>query len=85
MAEHAAKVPVEKKVTAATVGSFAASALVAVLNAWVGNEQLLGSLPGWLQTILIAFGPTVVTFASGYYAKHTPRPVEDDTVVPKSL
>jgi hypothetical protein len=85
MAQHATKVPVEKKVSMATLGAFGASAVVAVLNAWVGNEQLLGSLPGWLQTIVIAVGPTAVTFVSGYFAKHTPRPVEDDTVAPKSL
>lgn len=73
MGEHSVRPPVEKKVTAATLGTFVCSAIVAVLNALVGNEQLLGSLPGWLQTIVIAFGPTIVTFLSGYLAKHTPR------------
>jgi hypothetical protein len=84
MARHAVRGPIEKKVTAATVGAFASSAAVAVLNAWVGDERLLGALPGWLQTIVIAFGPTVVTFLSGFYAKHTPRPTEDGTVGTKS-
>lgn len=85
MARHALPGPIEKKVSMATLGAFASSAVVAVLNASVGDEQLLGSLSGWLQTIAIALGPTAVTFLGGYFAKHTPRMDEDGTVGPKNL
>lgn len=78
MGEHvkAPTGPIEKKVSMATLGAFASSAVVATLNAWVGDNSLMGSLPGWLQTIAIGLGPTAVTFVSGYYAKHTPRSAE---------
>jgi hypothetical protein len=85
MGQHSARGPIEKKVTTATLGAFASSVVVAVLNAYVGNEQLLGSTPGWLQTLLIAFGPTAVTFLGGYLSPHTPRSSQDGTVGPKSL
>lgn len=85
MADHAARKPVESKVSMATLGAFMSSSLVATLNAWIGDDQLLGSMPGWLQTVAIAFGPTAVTFLSGYFAKHTPRNEEDGTVGTKSL
>jgi hypothetical protein len=85
MGAHSDRSPVEKKVTAATVGTFASSAVVAVLNAWVADATLLGSLPGWLQMLVIALGPTGVTFVSGYLAKHTPRPADESTVRLKSV
>lgn len=85
MAQHAARGPIEKKVSVATLGAFASSAVVAALNAWVANDQLLGSTPGWLQTLIIAFGPTAVTFLGGYLSPHTSRTTVEGTVAPKSL
>jgi hypothetical protein len=76
---HAARGPIEKKVTAATVGTFLSTVVVAVLNASVGNDALLGSLPAWLQPFVIVVGPSLVTFVSGYSAKHTPRSAENTT------
>lgn len=85
MAEHAARGPIEKKVSWATAGSFAVSLVIAILNGTAGNNQLLGSLPGWAQSFLIVVGPSLATFLSGYFAKHTPRPDATGTVGFKSL
>lgn len=85
MAEHAARGPIEKKVSWATAGTILSTIVVAVLNGTVGNEQLLGSLPGWTQSFLIVVGPSLVTFVSGYMSPHTPRPEVTGTVGPTSL
>ena len=68
-----ANAPVEAKVKAATSATFVVSLVVAVLNAVVANDSLLGPLPSWLQPIIIALAPTAVTFLSGWSASHTPR------------
>lgn len=65
---------VERKVKAATIAALAASALVALLNWVVGDNELLGSLPAWLQFVLVTFGPTVATAVAGYKARHTAVP-----------
>ncbi|MGW7001449.1 holin [Streptomyces sp. NPDC054933] len=64
---------VEAKVKAATAGSFVVSLLIMVLNAVVANNGLLKPLPAWLQAIVIALAPTLVTFLAGFQAPHTPR------------
>ncbi|MEU6661272.1 holin [Streptomyces sp. NPDC046821] len=65
--------PVEKKVQAATSVSFVVGILIAVLNDVVADESLLGPLPAWLQSLVLATGPGLLTFAGGWQAKHTPR------------
>lgn len=68
-----ANAPVEKKVKAATTGTFLVSLVIAVLNSVAADSTLLGPLPAWLQAIVIALLPTGLTFLSGWQAKHTPR------------
>jgi hypothetical protein len=65
---------VERKVKAAALGALGASLLLALLNAVVGNSELLGGFPPWLQFLLITCGPTLVTALSGYAARHTSIP-----------
>lgn len=64
---------IEAKVKAATAGSFVVSLLIMVLNAVVANNQLLHPLPAWLQAVVIALAPTLVTFLAGFQAPHTSR------------
>ena len=68
-----ASAPVEKKVTAATAAAFAVGICVAVLNAVVGDSELLGSLPPAWQSIAVVVVPPVVTFLAAWQARHTPR------------
>ena len=68
-----ANAPIETKVKAATSATFVVSLLIAVLNAVVADDSLLQPLPAWLQALLIAVAPAVVTFLSGWQAQHTPR------------
>lgn len=68
---------IELKVIAATAATFVVSLLVAVLNTVENHHELLGSIPGTLQFVILAVIPTTVTFLSGYLAKHTPRVPED--------
>lgn len=65
--------PIEAKVKAATAGSFVVSLLIAVLNAVSTDHGILGSLPQWLQGVVIAVVPTLVTFLAGFQAPHTSR------------
>lgn len=65
--------PVENKVKSATAATFVVSLLIAVLNSVVADDSLLGPLPSWLQPVIIAVAPAVVTFLSGWSAQHTPR------------
>lgn len=65
--------PIEKKVKASTAAGLAVGVLVTILNSAVGNSQLMGSLPAWLQSLVTLFGPPLATFAAGFYAPHTPR------------
>ena len=71
--------PVEKKVQWSTAVSAVVGVLLTVLNGAVGNSQLMGTLPAWLQTLLTLFVPPLATFAAGYLAPHTSRvtPVPD--------
>jgi len=65
--------PVEAKVKAATGASLAVGVAVAILNAVVADAALLGSLPQWLQSVILALAPAALTFLSGWQARHTPR------------
>ncbi len=64
---------VETKVKAATGASLAVGVVIAVLNAVVGNANLLGPLPQWPQSVILALAPAALTFLSGWQARHTPR------------
>lgn len=65
--------PVERKVTVATVASYLGFvALLAVLNA-VADANLISELPDVAEIFLAPVLPTLITFVSGYAAKHTPR------------
>lgn len=75
MRTPAAKAPIEKKVALGTLGAYAGSlALVAVLGAVGSDPLLVSSLPDWAQAILLPLIPAAIAFASGWLAKHTPRP-----------
>lgn len=74
-----ANAPVEAKVRSATAATFIVSLVLAVLNSVVANNSLLGPLPGWLQAIVLALAPALVTFLSGWSAAHTPRSVVSDS------
>jgi hypothetical protein len=65
---------VEAKVKAAALGTLAASLALALLNAVVGDSQLLGSLPPWLQFVLVTCAPTLVTFLTAWKTRHTAVP-----------
>lgn len=71
--------PIEKKVKSSTAMATIVGAVVTILNAAVGNSQLMGSLPSWLQGLLTLVGPPLAVFLAGFYAPHTPRvtPVPD--------
>ena len=64
---------VETKVKAATAASFGAGIVIAVLNAVTADASLLGPLPIWLQSVILAAAPAALTFLSGWQAKHTVR------------
>lgn len=67
--------PVEKKVTAASLGAYAGSAgLLAVLTAIQDQPGLVAGLPDAVEPLVLALVPGLVTFIGGWYARHTPRP-----------
>lgn len=72
MATAASPIHLERKVVVQTVLTLLAMGAVAVLNGLNGSE-LLGSLPAYVQSIVLLVGPTAVTFLGGYIAKHSLR------------
>ncbi|MFJ2848338.1 holin [Streptomyces rubiginosohelvolus] len=70
-----ANAPVEAKVKAASTGAFLAGLAIAMLNAVVADNSLLGPLPAWLQAPLLALVPTALAWLGGYQARHTPRSI----------
>ena len=66
--------PVEKKVTAATIGSYLGfAALLAVLNG-VADANLVTALPDVVEVLVAPMIPAAITLVAGYVARHTPRP-----------
>ncbi len=62
--------PVEAKVKAST-----AAAAVAGLALWLLSRYVFhGGVPPFAQAEIYVVAPAVVTFAAGWFAKHTPRP-----------
>lgn len=63
---------IEVKVQAATGVAAVLAVIVTVLNA-VAESPLLGSLPGWLQGVILLLGPPLAVFYAGWKARHTPQ------------
>ncbi|UQA95590.1 holin [Streptomyces halobius] len=69
-----ANAPVEKKVTAASAAAYLGSTgLLGILAAVQDNARLLEWMPDTLSPFILAIVPTLITFATGWQAKHTPR------------
>jgi hypothetical protein len=62
---------IEAKVKWTSLASLGASLLLALLNAFAADSQLLPDTPAWLQFVLVTFGPTIAVAAAGYKARHT--------------
>ncbi|MEU3683786.1 holin [Streptomyces sp. NPDC030592] len=66
--------PVEKKVTAATAGTYVGStALLAGLEAVQDHAELVSWMPPALAPFVLALVPAAITFVSGWVTKHSPR------------
>lgn len=68
---------IETKVTASTVSAFLLGIVAAILNSVQENPEILGGLPVVLQSLILVLVPTLVVFVGGYYAKHTPRTINE--------
>lgn len=67
--------PVERKVTAATAGSYLGLlAVLTVLQTVNSNLDLIAFLPDVVETLAIPLLPGLITYVAGYVAKHTARP-----------
>lgn len=64
--DTAPPVVVEAKLTVASLITLAASMAFALLNAVQHDSSILGSLPPWLQFVLITVVPPLATFLAGY-------------------
>lgn len=63
---------VEVKVIVSSLITLFAGVVVGILNAVQADSSILGSLPAWLQFVLLAALPPVLAFAAGY-AKESNR------------
>lgn len=73
MSRKRATARVEAKVKAATAATSAVGLVLAVLT-WVQDHpESLPMLPRWAQGVILLVVPPLVTFASGWLARHTPR------------
>jgi hypothetical protein len=69
------KPKVERKVTAATAGSYLGLlAILTVLQTVNADLDLIAFLPDWLESLAIPLLPGLITYVSGYKARHTARP-----------
>lgn len=65
--------PIERKVTAATVGAYLAGlAGLAILNG-IADANLIAGLPDLAEVMLAPLLPAAVAFLAGFIARHTPR------------
>jgi hypothetical protein len=62
---------VETKVTWSAIGALGAGFAGALLNLLVGDSELLGGLPAWLQFVIVLLAPSVAAWLAGY-AKPSP-------------
>ncbi|MCX5601638.1 holin [Streptomyces phaeochromogenes] len=66
--------PVETKVTAATAAAYVTSTgLLAALAVVQNDVRLVGWMPDAVAPFVLAVVPTLMTFAAGWKARHTPR------------
>ncbi|MET7334389.1 hypothetical protein [Nonomuraea sp. NPDC005650] len=73
--ENPERQPVERKVTAATAGSYLGLlALLTVLQTVNASLDLISWLPDAIETLAIPLLPGLITYVSGYVARHTARP-----------
>lgn len=71
----AEKRPVERKVTAASAGSYLSLlAGLTVLQAINTDLDLIAFLPDPVETFVIPLLPGLIAYVSGFWAKHTARP-----------
>jgi hypothetical protein len=77
-----ARARVESKVLAATAASWLVGVTLAVLADIQNDQALLGPLPDWLRTVLLALTPPLLTLLAGYHAPHTARPAPAVLPVP---
>lgn len=69
------KPKVERKVTAATAGSYLGLlAVLTILQAINADLDLIAWLPDCLESLAIPLLPGLTTYVSGYVARHTARP-----------
>lgn len=67
--------PVEQKVTWATVGTYVVGVVLLGLSDLLGaHPDVIAGLPEWLNALLVPLIPALGAFASGWLARHTPRP-----------
>ena len=72
--------PIERKVTFATAAAYLGSTgLLGVLAAVQDDGRLLEWMPDGLSPFVLALVPTLITFASGWKATHTPRTAVEPT------
>ncbi|MFZ4160413.1 holin [Streptomyces griseoincarnatus] len=65
---------VESKVKWSTAGAYlASSGVLGVLGA-VDESRIVEGMPDSISALVLALVPALVTLASGWKAKHTPRP-----------
>lgn len=57
---------IEVKVKGSAYASILAGAVIAVLNEAVSDNTLLGSLPAWLQVLLLMVVPGAITWLGGF-------------------
>ncbi len=65
--------PVERKVAVGTVVSLLVAGVIAVLNAVVADNTLLGVLPPVVQWLVLTGVPPALVFLGAYRTKHTYR------------
>lgn len=68
--------PVETKVTAATVASTLTGLIVMLLGTIAFGG---GAVPALIVSVVGALVTGAVTFGAGWVARHTPRPLDADT------
>ena len=67
--------PVETKVSAATIGAAASAFIMWLLRTYVFHGALPAEVEAFASVVVIA----AVTFAAGWFARHTPRTDLDAT------
>lgn len=68
--------PLEPKVKAATLSSYLGSLLVVAGTNIAQDEDhalLLGTMPEWLESLLLPLVPALAALGAGYWAKHQLR------------